>query len=385
MPLEPLIDAKKPSILIVDDSIENLRLLSEMLLEQGMEPRPLSRSKLAIAAARTDPPDLILLDIDMPEVNGFAVCKGLKDDDSLKDIPVIFISGLTGTTDILRALALGGVDYVTKPFQTEEILARIRTHLRIRSLQCQLNAQNHNLEQQVVARTRDLAHANRRLSELGRLKDDFLTMIAHELRTPANGLFGFSELIIDLCEPSETLAQYHHYYNLSKARLLDLITDSSLIAEMTEAAPQVEQTNRLGAVFAQLRLLLPHLQISVDREGELESLSVLGEQALLMRAMRTVFLLACSFSMNKDAVHPAVTTAGGLLTLRFPLDALRLPSADVAGFFEVESSARSSSCAEPLGLSPVVAHRILSALGGDLRLVKEGSNAGFLEAIVVTD
>ncbi len=124
-----------PHILIVDDTPANVLLLVRMLTERGYQPRPVLSGKLALQAARAEPPDLILLDITMPVMNGYEVCAQLKADAALKDIPVIFISALHETIDKVKAFGVGGVDYVTKPFHFEEVYARIQTHLRLRRLE----------------------------------------------------------------------------------------------------------------------------------------------------------------------------------------------------------------------------------------------------------
>ena len=123
------------NILVVDDVPENLQVLAGMLKEQGYVARPVPNGKMALMAARSEPPDLILLDITMPEMNGYEVCEELKKDPLLKDIPVLFISALSETIDKVRAFQAGGVDYVTKPFQFEEVSARVRTHLELRRTQ----------------------------------------------------------------------------------------------------------------------------------------------------------------------------------------------------------------------------------------------------------
>jgi len=117
------------SILIVDDTQENLQLLVRMLKEHGYKTRPVTSGSLALDAIRQAPPDLILLDINMPEMDGYEVCKQLKTEAKLKDIPVIFISAMNESIDKIKAFGAGGVDYVTKPFQAEEVEARVKTHL----------------------------------------------------------------------------------------------------------------------------------------------------------------------------------------------------------------------------------------------------------------
>ena len=113
-------------ILIVDDEIANLQLLAQLLDQQGYKVRPLERPKLAIDSALSQPPALILLDVKMPEMDGFEVCKRLKQDERTRDIPIIFISALLEVEDKVRGFGVGGVDFISKPFQEEEVLARVR-------------------------------------------------------------------------------------------------------------------------------------------------------------------------------------------------------------------------------------------------------------------
>ena len=126
------------SILVVDDVPANLTLLTGMLRQEGYRVRPVPSGKRALKAIEHEPPDLILLDISMPEMDGFEVCLRLKEDVRFRDIPVIFISALTETLDKVKAFGIGGVDYVTKPFQFEEVQARVETHLKLRRYQVRL-------------------------------------------------------------------------------------------------------------------------------------------------------------------------------------------------------------------------------------------------------
>jgi serine phosphatase RsbU (regulator of sigma subunit) len=147
IPEKPNNDPTQPaSILVVDDTPANLQVLAGMLKDRGYRVRPVPSGKLALLATRRDPPDLILLDINMPDMNGYEVCAQLKGDDTLKGIPVIFISALTEELDKVKAFAIGGVDYITKPFQMEELHARVETHLRLRRLQVELEEYSRHLE-----------------------------------------------------------------------------------------------------------------------------------------------------------------------------------------------------------------------------------------------
>jgi sigma-B regulation protein RsbU (phosphoserine phosphatase) len=146
----------KGDILVVDDVPENLQLLSNMLTEQGYKVRPAINGQMALMTARAAPLDLILLDINMPAMNGYEVCRHLKADEQTRDIPIIFISALDETGDKVKAFTVGGVDYVTKPFQLEEVLARVETHLALRGLQGELQQANEELERRVEERTAQL-------------------------------------------------------------------------------------------------------------------------------------------------------------------------------------------------------------------------------------
>jgi phosphoserine phosphatase RsbU/P len=147
------------SILVVDDAAANLQVLTGMLKDRGYKTRPVPSGKLAILAARKDPPDLILLDINMPEMNGYEVCQCLKGDETLRGIPIIFISALNDNLDKVKAFAVGGVDYITKPFQMEELHARVETHLKLRRLQVELEETNSRLERVNSRMSRDLEAA----------------------------------------------------------------------------------------------------------------------------------------------------------------------------------------------------------------------------------
>ncbi len=145
-------------ILAVDDTSASLRLLTDILNGEGYSVRSAINGELALKAALAQPPQLILLDVNMPGMDGFEVCRRLKQETKLHDIPVIFVSALSDTQDKLKGFDIGGVDYVTKPFQREELLARVRTHLELYSLQ------NH-LEEMVEARTRSLQESENRLQK----------------------------------------------------------------------------------------------------------------------------------------------------------------------------------------------------------------------------
>jgi CheY-like chemotaxis protein len=135
-----------PNILVVDDTPDSLRLLVGMLTGKGYKVRPAPSGDYALTTIHKERPDLILLDIMMPEMDGYEVCRRLKADERTQDIPVIFISALDKVFDKVTAFAVGGVDYITKPFEIEEVLARVNTHLTICNLQRSLQEKNEELQ-----------------------------------------------------------------------------------------------------------------------------------------------------------------------------------------------------------------------------------------------
>ena len=233
----PLIDGaltqcRSSDIMIVDDNPANLKLLEDMLVQRGHEVRSFPLGRLALAAAMKNPPDLILLDINMPEMNGYEVCERLKSNAELADIPVIFLSALNETEDKVKAFRSGAVDYISKPFQFEEVHARVETHLKLHDLQRALKLQNEHLEEAVAARTRELAEANERLTILDRSKNEFLNLISHEFRTPLNGLLGVSELILDGMPSTEENNELQEMFERSRRRILSILDDALLLTEI---------------------------------------------------------------------------------------------------------------------------------------------------------
>ena len=146
-------------VMVVDDNPANLKLVEDMLRPQGYEVRSFPRGRMALDAAVEAPPDLILLDINMPEMTGFEVCDRLKSNEQLSEIPVIFLSALNALEDRLRGFRSGAVDYVSKPFQLEEVHARVDAHVKLRHFQNQIENDNRRLQELVQAQVKKIATA----------------------------------------------------------------------------------------------------------------------------------------------------------------------------------------------------------------------------------
>ena len=170
-------DQLSGTVLVVDDTPGNLRVLVESLSNRGLKVLVATDGKSAIERATYGQPDLILLDVIMPGIDGFETCRIFKEKPETRDIPVIFMTALSDTSQKVKAFEVGAVDYVTKPFEEEELIARVDAHLTIRQLQADLLRRNHQLE------------------ELNQLKNEFLGMAAHDIRNPLTTILAASELL----------------------------------------------------------------------------------------------------------------------------------------------------------------------------------------------
>jgi signal transduction histidine kinase len=163
-------ERNKGNILIVDDTTANLKVLSTLLTDNGYHVRPAINGSIAVKAAFAAVPDLILLDVMMPGMNGYEVCEQLKADEKTSDVPIIFVSALDETLDKVKAFQVGAVDYITKPFQVEEVLARVEIHLT-------------------------LYRQRKEIEGLNTFKDLFIRTVSHDLKSPISNIMGYSEIL----------------------------------------------------------------------------------------------------------------------------------------------------------------------------------------------
>lgn len=226
------------TVLVVDDNATNLAFLKSILQAAQFNVLLAKSGEKALDIAKQTPPDIILLDITMEGWDGFQTCQYLKKIPLLQPIPVLFLSGLTDAQHRLRAFEVGGVDYVNKPFQQEELLARVRTHVELYHLRekleqevakrdSQLLAYANDLEKKVATRTAELNQAKEMAESANLAKSQFLANISHELRTPMNAVIGYTEILMedaDVLTPEEFVADLKKIHSAAK-HLLELINN----------------------------------------------------------------------------------------------------------------------------------------------------------------
>lgn len=221
----------KPLVLIVDDVPKNLQILGTILFQQGCEIAMAENGKVALAMLDEIDPDLILLDVMMPEIDGYEVCEKIKSSPEKCEIPIIFLTAKTDPEDIVRGFRAGAVDYVTKPFNAEELVSRVNTQLELRDKTRKLKILNKTLEDKVEERTRELAKANERLAGLDSAKNYFLSLLSHELNTPINEISGFASILRSSAKDDE-LKEFTDLIIESSARLKKYSDLSQLITRL---------------------------------------------------------------------------------------------------------------------------------------------------------
>jgi DNA-binding response OmpR family regulator len=225
----------------VDDTPDTLRLLSQVLSDRGIRVQTVTNGRDALAVAPSITPDLILLDIMMPEMNGFEVCRRLKADARSQDIPIIFISAIEATEDKVNAFAAGGVDYVTKPFYFKEVVARVEAHLTLRRLQRQLQQANIALGQRI----RELQVRNEELAAYDHT-------VAHDLKAPLSTIISGAGVLEEVygTMPAEEYLGYLKIIGRNARKMNNIIDELMLLAGLRQAHEVTIQPLDMSSIVA---------------------------------------------------------------------------------------------------------------------------------------
>jgi CheY-like chemotaxis protein len=364
----------KAKVMIVEDTEANIDILVETLSEH-YELSVALNGEDALKLLNGYKPDLILLDVMMPLIDGYEVCRRVKADPALRDIPVIFLTALSDNSNEARGLELGAVDYIIKPFNPALVKSRVANNVT-------LKLYRDNLEDLVRERTLELEQANTKLATLDKVKSNFLRVISHEMRTPANGLLGLGELLFDLSPDTEEKRELWRLFDQSRSRLMRLLDNAMLLNTLescktdvdTDIVPVNTIINKLNGCGIPLEIVTP-----LD---ELSGTAIAGNKELMEDAVVMLLELAKAFCPGDKPVTLSVLNAKEKILLRFELPRINIAPGTEPDFFDISSTSRSGSSAEPLGLVPVVASKILSIYGGDVKILPGTERKGILEVVL---
>ncbi len=325
----------------MDDSPANLELLAGMLEGRGFRVRPVVSGERALQAAQSEPPDLVLLDINMPDMDGYEVCRRLKADASLKAVPVIFISALDGVIDKVKAFSVGGVDYIAKPFHLEEVESRVRTHLTLRAQEIEITRKNTELK-------------------------EMLHIVCHDL---AN-LFSVMSMSMDALEQAPQ-ADFAIYFPLTKAALRNGIALTEMVREMRSAedkqiplrAVTLEATLAESLFLMQARLSAKKLRITM----EVPSVHVLAEPCALVNSVFNNLLTnAIKFSHAGSHIIIRATVENDWVCVFFRDHGVGMDSDVLAHLFDLgRSHSRAGTAGERgTGFGMPLMRRLVTQFGG---------------------
>jgi two-component system, sensor histidine kinase and response regulator len=305
---------KNSRILIVDDNPQNLQVLGRLLLEKNYDLEFATNGKAALEWLEFQQFDLVLLDINMPDMNGYEVCKRIRANETLNRVPVIFLSVDSDRESILKGFEHGAQDYVTKPFDSRELLVRVKTHLSLKESLEKLEKLNKTLEEKVRERTLQLSIANEhlesmntKLTELDDAKSEFLRLISHEISTPLNGILLPVELLKDPISPSETRVLIE-ILDASVKRLEKFSGNALLITRLKTRPQEIKKEDLLiGTIIDEViqevqgGLIKKGLTVKENR-GDI-SYKISGEAELVKKCIFNIVDNAVTFSPPGSSIE----------------------------------------------------------------------------------
>lgn len=304
----------KKSVLIVDDTPQNIQILASILTEKGFDIEFALNGNEGLQLLSTVTVDIILLDVMMPELDGFDTCKTIRQQSKYDEIPIIFLTARADKDSIYAGFEMGAQDYITKPFDSRELLARIKTQLELKEARQKLKTVNSWLENEVFLRTNELVETNKKLEEankellgLDALKSDFLAIISHEIRTPLNGINGALQLL------------KHHVDSIKLFKFIELLDTSitrlerfSLIALRITALKTgkyvlnkdvVNLSELIELATIKMADLLTEKSVKLKFSTLPETLVVKGDYELISFCLESLLENAISFTKSGTTVN----------------------------------------------------------------------------------
>ncbi len=345
-------------ILLVDDTPENLQLLINILAQKGYRIRPASSGKRALSAVKTDPPDLILLDVMMPEMDGYMVCEQLKADEQTRDIPIIFLSALPDTIHKVKAFELGGVDYITKPFQVQEVVARVQMQLVLRESQKQLSQQNKLLQQL----NQELVRSNQELEQ-------FSYIVSHDLQQPLQGILGFAKILQMKYQThlDEEAIEYILRIVGAGERMQHLIQELLAYGQVTATCPFIPTDCHaaMAKAIANLQLIIAECSAKVTWN---ELPTVMGNETQLVQLFQNLISNALKFSRPHVTleIEISVESKAGEWLFRVQDNGIGIEPQDCERIFELFQRLHPDRESSGTGIGLATCKKIVERHGGQI-------------------
>lgn len=304
---------QEPVILIVDDNPENLQVLGKLLKEKKYKAEFAIDGESALGWLTKKQFDLVLLDINMPGMSGFDVCKNIRANPDMNKLPVIFLSAEADRESILKGFEMGGQDYITKPFDSRELIVRVKTHLTLKNSLEKLETINQYLEEKVNERTYQLREANEQLEstnlkliDLDKAKTDFLNLISHEIRTPLNGIIGTLQILKGPLDSNE-IAELLEMLDSSVIRLEKFALNALLITRLKSkqeiSKNRFDLTNLIKELRAEFEENLKVKNLQIRTIIQPEHISVCGANDLIKTCFTNIIDNAIRYSPNDSLIE----------------------------------------------------------------------------------
>lgn len=364
----------KATVLIIDDSLVNLIFLQGVLKKHSFNVVSAKNGKLGLELAQESPPDIILLDIIMPGWDGYETCRRFKQDKNLSSIPILFLSALGELESKVKALQVGGVDYVSKPFQEPELLARLETHLELAYLRKNLECEVANQTKKIKLLFDALQLSYERAQQTSVLKTEFLRKISHEFLTPMNIVVGMSEILIE--DTELTTEQEHYAQTIIKAskQLNDILTNMLNFAqhfksEIKQVITEFQTHEIIDCLLNEFSTVAKYksLQIKIDVEESLLYMPLRGNKQGIYNVLNKFLDNAIKFTVKgKILIH--VKLDKELVLFEISDTGIGIPPAKTDNLFEIFSQLDNSSTRlhEGMGMGLAVAKMLTENMGGEI-------------------
>jgi len=367
------------SILIVDDNPKNLQVLGKLLQYENFEVEFAIDGQSALDWMEAKKFDLMLLDINMPVISGFEVCKKIRSNPKFDKIPIIFLTADIDRESILKGFELGAQDYVTKPFDSRELIMRVKTHLSLKNSREKLEELNLSLEDKVKERTAELLIAKEKAEETDRLKTVFLNNLSHELRTPMNGILGFINLLKKPELEEEKKEKYIEIVNISAERLLDTM-DELVVISRIEAGDNMlhitsfdlNQEMHFQFAFFKPKADKKGIQLLCSNKIDSNAAIIKSDKIKIASILTNLINNAIKFT-NKGTVEFGNYIENGNLVIFVKDTGVGIPTNRLEAIFErfVQADTRLTREHEGLGLGLSITKAYVEALGGKIAVESE--------------